>query len=47
MSVACPGDILGRRLVLEGKGSGSDHFTRVGADDVTSENLISLFLNNL
>lgn len=45
--MACPGDILGRRLVLEGKGGRGNHFARVRADDMTTENLISLLLNNL
>lgn len=45
--MACPRDILGRRLILEGKGGRSNHFARIGTDDVASEDLISLFLNNL
>lgn len=31
VGVTCPGDVLGRGLVLHGQNSRSDHFTGVGA----------------
>lgn len=44
--MACPGVILGRRLVLEGKGSGSNHLMSIGADAVFSRMKLAMREND-
>lgn len=45
VGVAGSGDVLCRSLVLDGENSGCNHLTGVGADDVNTENLVSLLLD--
>lgn len=46
VSVARPGNVLAGSTVLDGEGGLGDHLTGTGADDVDSENAVSLGISN-